>query len=90
MSSLVGKYVQDAVLEITDRDVAYIALNKEILRVEKEFKKELSSIGQRKKYNELEELVIKSITHVLFATCENLILRPHPINTPLTLIKEPL
>lgn len=87
-SSLLEKYVQDEVLRIIAEDAVYNEFNNEILYVEKELKSEFNNSKQFKKYNELEELVIKSVTHILFSVCKEL--TQHPINTPLTFIKEPL
>lgn len=70
------KYIQDKILEFVESDMVYDELNKEILQAEKEFKEQLTN-SQKIKYNELEELVIKSVIHLLVSACNSLIRNPH-------------
>lgn len=81
MSGLLERYLQDRILEIAENDTDYCDLNQKILEAEKEVKKAIISSNGIKKYNELEELVIKSITHLVFTTCKNILESPPPYTT---------
>ena len=69
-NDFVEKNIQDIVLRIVEKDSEYCELNKKILDKEKKVKEKLND---NKLYNELEELVTKSITHILFSACKKVI-----------------